>query len=139
MKGLALFLLFCCGLLFSACSSPTRYAANPDPALGNYGYSEVQEDSTRFQVTFAANYQTPTQTVDQYALYRCAELTVQRGFDYFIVLHSKNSTYLLGRRREPSTTKTIRMFLGESPKRNPNAYDAKTLLGVMGPSIERGD
>jgi hypothetical protein len=139
MKGLTLFLLCACTLLISACSSPTKYAANPDPALGHYGYSEAQEDSTRFQVTFAANYQTPTQTVEQYALYRCAELTVQRGYDYFIVLHTKNSTYLLGRRREPSTSKTIRMFMGESPKKNANAYDAKTLLGVMAPSIERGD
>ncbi len=139
MKRLSFFLTFSCGLLFSACSSPTKYAPNPDPALGHYGYSEVQVDSTRFEVTFAANYQTPSQTVEQYALYRCAELTAQRGYDYFVVTHTKNSTYLLGHRHEPSTTKTIRMFMGESPKRNSNAYDTKTLLGVMAPSIERGD
>jgi hypothetical protein len=73
------------GLLgLAACSAKTLYVADPEPGLGHYGYSELPLDSTRYEVTFTGDYDTPTQTVDQYALYRSAELTVDHGFDYFI-------------------------------------------------------
>src|SRR5437868_8333414 len=71
--------------LLVACSliGPSRYA--PYSELGQQGYRETAYDSTTYRVTFAGNSATEYDIVDRYALYRCAELTQQQGFDYFIV------------------------------------------------------
>lgn len=72
-------------LLTSACVTESTYR----PATGNgfdrSGYSDRQIENTRFQVSFSGNSYTSRDTVEKYLLYRAAELTVQRGFDYFIL------------------------------------------------------
>lgn len=69
-------------LLLGACASPTPYV----PADGGYGYKEQQLETNRYRVTFAGNPSTPRETVQNYLLYRSAELTVENGFDYFTVV-----------------------------------------------------
>jgi hypothetical protein len=76
-----LFLLLATLSLLAACASPTPY----QPADGGYGYSEQRLESNRFRVTFAGNSSTPRDSVQNYLLFRAAELTVQEGFDYFTV------------------------------------------------------
>ena len=49
------------------------------------GYSDVQYDANTFRVEFRGNGYTPRETVEAYLLYRCAELTVQAGYDYFVM------------------------------------------------------
>jgi hypothetical protein len=139
MKTFRVLFILSSVILLSSCSTPTKYGPNPKPALGYYGYSEVREDSITWEVTFAGNYQTPRQVVEQYALYRAAELTSAAGFDYFVVLRTKNMTELLGKRREPSSSLKIRMHAGARPMNNSNAYDAKEMLGTMSKSIERSN
>ena len=78
------------GLLFLA-SCATKYA----PATGSFwdghtGYSEIALDSTTWQVTFCGNNNTSDDIVNRYALYRSAELTDQRGFDYFVILNDND-------------------------------------------------
>ena len=66
-----------------ACSSaPTPYQA----ATNSFGYREQQLESNRYRVSFAGNSATAVNAVEDYALYRAAELTVAGGHDYFRVV-----------------------------------------------------
>lgn len=164
-------------VLVASCSlfGPSKYA--PYSNTLQQGYQETPLDSTTWRVTFSGNPGTSYDIVDRYALYRCAELTSQHGYDYFVVQseqaektidvsteHGVASRTVVDSSKHPVTgqeqnsytgrtrsgqyvtasqshavTKTIRMFLGQRPGDNPNAYDAKSMLSVMAPSIERGD
>jgi hypothetical protein len=66
-------------LALSGCASPTPY----QPSDGSFGFSEQQIEGNRYRVSFAGNSVTPRATVENYLLYRAAELTVQNGYDYF--------------------------------------------------------
>jgi len=68
--------------LIGACSIQTPY----QPSEGRYGYSEQQLEDDRYRVIFSGNPSTPRETVQNYLLYRSAELTLQNGFDYFTVV-----------------------------------------------------
>jgi len=163
------------GLLFLA-SCATKYA----PATGSFwgghtGYSEIPLDSTTYQVTFCGNNNTSDEVVNRYALYRSAELTDQRGFDYFIILNDNdvaditktvnhngqqqtqiehkvdpqtgrvvpvavtttNNTSTVTTQAAHTVTNTIRMFTGQRPADNPNAYEAKAMVTMMASSIQR--
>jgi hypothetical protein len=69
--------------VLSACVSPTPY--QPAPPRG-FGYSEERLDQNKFRVSFRGNAQTSRETVEDYLLYRAAELTLQNGFTHFIVV-----------------------------------------------------
>ena len=71
------------GLGLAACATETPY--QPIVERGGYGYSENQIESNRYRVSFRGNSLTERETVENYLLFRAAELTQQRGFDYFIV------------------------------------------------------
>ena len=146
MKIFQIFLIAFCAVALSSCV--TKYAQRgswPDM----YGYSDEPIDSTTYQVTFAGNSATSPVDVDRYALYRAAEVTVDKGFDYFVVLNTEddvskktfgmvNETQLTTTTyKEHTSTKTIRMFKGQRPADNSNAYDAKSMISVMGPTIAR--
>lgn len=68
--------------MLGACAMETPYQASE----GRYGYGEQQIEKNRYRVTFSGNPSTPRETVQNYLLYRAAELTVQSGFDYFTVV-----------------------------------------------------
>ncbi|HWA01634.1 MAG TPA: hypothetical protein VG841_15105, partial [Caulobacterales bacterium] len=67
----------------AACASAPAYvrAAGPNTA----GYSEQQIESNRFYVTYRAPGGADQQLVEDYALLRAADLTLQQGRDWFIV------------------------------------------------------
>lgn len=71
-------------LLTSACVTETTYRPATGQGFARSGYSDRQIEGDRFQVSFAGNSYTSRDTVERYLLYRAAELTVQRGYDYFI-------------------------------------------------------
>lgn len=85
-------------LLLSACVTETAY--RPATGVGNFrtGYSDQQVERDRFIVTFGGNSYTARDTVERYLLYRAAELTVQNGGDYFLLVDrqtdKKTSTYV---------------------------------------------
>ncbi|HEY3875004.1 MAG TPA: hypothetical protein VGM92_05980, partial [Candidatus Kapabacteria bacterium] len=175
MKSLRTLLLVSATLMLASCGA-TKYApANHSFWTGNQGYSEVPLDNATWQITFCGNDQTPDQTVNQYALYRAAELASQQGFDYFVVMNDNDLANVTsttnqnaqkqtdvehtvdpqtGRvvpvavtttNRSTTTTTTAahtvtistRMFHGQRPADNPQAYDAKSMVSLMGPSIQR--
>ncbi len=68
-------------LMLAGCGGPTLY----QPADPDFGYREQQIEQDRYRVTFAGNSLTDRDTVENYLLYRAAELTLEHGFDYFVV------------------------------------------------------
>ncbi|GGO98322.1 CC0125/CC1285 family lipoprotein [Stakelama pacifica] len=73
-------------LLTAGCATPTPY--RPAPGIGGIndnGYSDQQIESNRYRVMFSGNSLTSRETVERYLLYRAAELTLEKGYDYFIM------------------------------------------------------
>lgn len=68
-------------LALAACATATPY----QPARDGQGYSEQRLESNRYKILFAGNSITPRQTVENYLLYRSAEVTLQNGYDYFVI------------------------------------------------------
>jgi len=78
--------------MLAACAQPTPY----QPARDGYGYTEQQIEDNRYRVAFAGNDVTAPDTVQNYLLYRAAELTLDRGYDYFVVVDrqlDRSTTY----------------------------------------------
>lgn len=68
--------------VLAACATTTPY----QPARnGGYGYSETRIESNRYTLTFSGNSVTERDMVEASLLYRAAELTVQSGYDHFLV------------------------------------------------------
>ena len=77
-------LLLFCSVMLSSCAM--KYGAKSDSFFGLYGYSEMQLDTASWMVMFDGDETLDRQVVERYALYRCAELTVEKGFDHFVVI-----------------------------------------------------
>ncbi len=68
--------------LLTACATATPY----QPAANDrYGFDEQRIETNRMRIAFRGNTLTERETVETYLLYRAAELTLQNGYDYFIV------------------------------------------------------
>jgi hypothetical protein len=81
--GLAL-LLQSCGSTYA----PTgQYGGIPH---GGYGETRVSVD--KFLVYFSGNAYNSDAEIKRYLLYRCAELTLNQGYDYFVVLSTTTSS-----------------------------------------------
>jgi len=70
-------------LILSGCETATPYQPLARPGSSAGGYSDQQIEPNRFRVTFSGNSMTSRETVETYLLYRAAQLTVERGFDWF--------------------------------------------------------
>lgn len=84
MKRLAapVSVLACLAVLLGACAAPTPYR----PALKGEGFSDRPIEDGRFRISFAGNETTPRATVEDYMLYRAAEVTLANGKDHFVVV-----------------------------------------------------
>lgn len=71
--------------LLAACATQTPYQASPGGESG-YGFTEQAIESNRVRITFRGNTLTDRETVETYLLYRAAETTLERGYDYFTVV-----------------------------------------------------
>ena len=71
--------------LLAACVTPTPYRPAMGQGFNRTGFSDQQIEADRFAVTFAGNSYTSRETVERYLLFRAAELTVDRGYDYFVL------------------------------------------------------
>ena len=80
--------------IVAACASATPYQPTPDG--GRWGYQESQIENNRYRVSFQGNSLTDRETVETYLLYRAAEITLEYGYDHFIVVKDdteKSTTY----------------------------------------------
>lgn len=145
-----------------ACSStPTPY----QPAAGGgTGYVEQQIETDRWRVSFTGNDATALDTVQNYVLYRAAELTVAQGFDSFTVVSRSTesqgnvaspqigvgvgggsggsgvgiglSTLLGGSSDRYTVFMDVVMAKGAAPS-GADAYDARQVLSNLGPTVVR--
>ena len=73
-------------LMLSACTTATPYQPLQRGAKVSGGYSEQRIEANRFRVTFSGNSLTSRERVENYLLYRAAELTTQAGYDGFTMV-----------------------------------------------------
>ncbi|MFW2852436.1 CC0125/CC1285 family lipoprotein [Sphingomonas sp. TX0543] len=73
-------------LLVSGCATETTYRPATGKGFYRTGYSDRQIEANRWLVTFAGNTVTDRDTVERYLLFRAAELTLQNGYDYFVMV-----------------------------------------------------
>jgi len=71
--------------LLAACATQTPYQPAAGTGSNAYGFQEQRIEENRVRITFRGNTLTNRETVENYLLYRAAEVTVQSGRDYFIV------------------------------------------------------
>lgn len=71
----------------TAPSAPTAY----QPATDGYGYTETKTDDGIFEVSFQGNEATPYPVVENYLLYRAAELAEAEGKERFAVLRPSDT------------------------------------------------
>lgn len=50
------------------------------------GYDETQLQEDIFKVTFRGNKYTSNQRIENFGLLRCAEVTLENGYNYFIII-----------------------------------------------------
>ena len=149
----------CIALTLTACATP----------YGKYGllggFTDSRIDENTFSISVDTNGFTNQQTTSMHAMYRAAELTVENGYDYFVIANdSKNptgmtmnmpgssytsinsfgntatarTTYTPGASIPmvfPNSTLAIKSFKGNKPTDAPNAYDARSVMTYLGPQI----
>lgn len=84
IRGLALAAAASIAVLgLSACGT---YGPTPYQSIANgQGYSETPIEAGRYRIAFKGNSLTERETVENYLLFRAAELTLQQGFDTFTI------------------------------------------------------
>ncbi|MBR0551702.1 hypothetical protein J7S20_04195 [Sphingomonadaceae bacterium LXI357] len=167
-------------LLTAGCATPTPYRPATGYGFNQTGYADQQIEANRYQVSFSGNSVTSRETVERYLLYRAAELTLQQGYDYFILSNrdteKQSRTYAsadpwggpygywhpywryyspawgwgawgpygdpFGRDIDVRTVDKyqamaeIVMGKGPKPKDNLRAFDARSVVDHLGPTIE---
>lgn len=94
------------GLALAGCATSTT-PYQPASQGGGYGFSEQRIEENKYRVTFRGNASTTREQVENSLLYRAAELTLQLGFDHFILLESDTDA-----KRSYSTSSTGPAFYG---------------------------
>jgi len=165
MRRTATAIFVVASLALAACAvPPTPY--QPRIESGSYGYSEEQIDAETWRVLFAGNRTTDRWQVENYVLYRSAEIAAEAEAEGFVVLkeevekdvayygvtHHRYGGFYIGRvypyrsylgvgttNLTPRKTYTghlrIRLFHQQAPEGLGPAYDARTLLEILGPKV----
>jgi hypothetical protein len=97
--------------LLSACAAIYK----PAPFWGAGGYSSTDIDASTVQVNYLTGRTADAGTARDYALYRCAEIALERGFDGFVVLKGGAFSTSGPYGTTTSSTFTMRMFKGAAP------------------------
>ncbi len=162
LKAAALF--FVAGLALAACTTATPYqAANKK----GEGFSEFQLEQNKYRIVFSGNTQTSITTVENYLLYRAAEVTLDKGGNYFIVSDEEVNTMRIFRtsgttfggsrfgfrrgfgggfasttattreRQEFTVSAIITIHKGKKPSDVPEAFEARQVIAGLGSTIIR--
>ncbi len=100
--------------LLTACATATPY----QPAVSDrYGFEDQRIENNRMRITFRGNSVTDRETVETYLLYRAAELTLQNGYDYFIVANRDTEEHSRFQATGPSRSRFAFDYWYFSPRR----------------------
>ena len=134
--------------LAAGCATQSPYQARSEDS--RYGYAELMVQPNRVRISYNGDTLTPRETVETYLLYRAAETTLQRGFDYFVITaHDAGETTrydaIGGRPRLGGVTihevsshtamAEIVMFMGAEPPPVANVYDARAVQQTLSERI----
>lgn len=72
-------------VVLTACATSTPYQEASKPGAFD-GFSQTMIENDRARVSFGGNSVTERETVENYLIYRAAELAVERGFESFTLL-----------------------------------------------------
>lgn len=72
-------------MTLGACATATPYQAAPPDKPRADGFAERQIEPDRIRVTFRGNLATTREAVETAMLYRAAEVTVEKGYDWFVL------------------------------------------------------
>lgn len=144
-----LIIIFVSLIVLSGCIS-TPYQKLAD--LG--GYTDRQLDNNTYRIEFKGNGYTRLETVDIYLLYRCAELTIEKGYDYFVIVTKDNigsTSYSTTSTINPNggvstsnrsftrytATAIIKAYIGKKHDNEATAFDAREIMNNLQPEIVR--
>ena len=82
MKAMRHLVLAASAAVLAACATTTPYQPASKPG-GFDGYSQTMLDNNTARISFGGNSLTDRDTVENYLIYRAAEMAVERGFDTF--------------------------------------------------------
>lgn len=149
-------------LALAACATATPY----QPLSDGKGYAEQKLESNRYRVRFTGSGKTPRETVENYLMYRAAELTLQNGYGHFLVAARDSEappprnantggvsigfgsggysgigiglgTVIGGGDETRLAQMDVLMFAGPKPANQPAAFDAREVLNNLGAVIQR--
>jgi hypothetical protein len=130
-------------MALSAACWLTSCATSYQPLSFTGGYSDQRLDNNTAQVSFRGNAYTAPETVHSYLLRRCAEVTLQNGYNYFVLIDAEEpnegNTNIYGAKvnNKFRDTTTIKMFKGNKPDADVHAYDAGSVLQSI--PVENGE
>lgn len=101
---------------------PTPYQSFD--SIGGYQDRQIQDNT--FKVIFIGNVYTLSETVENYALYRSSEITLQHEYNYFIVLESKNNF------GDPMPTLPTSSYSPPQQSRQPQQFNVTTVDSQTG-------
>jgi hypothetical protein len=104
-------------------------AYQPDGVSG--GYADQRLNDNTAQVSFRGNRFISPETLHSYLLRRCADVTLQNGYNYFVLVAPiESSANVAGARVDDlfSASTTIKMIKGNEPASEANAYDAAAVI-----------
>ena len=81
-----------CICILISCTTISPY--HPSDKVGDTGYSETKFDDTHFRVSFDGNSSTTRHEVEDYLLFRSAEITLDNGYDYFVVSEQDTEVHI---------------------------------------------
>ena len=119
LRALTLAPLLAALLVVAACSTPYQKMS----VIGAGGYVDVQVDSGAFIVRFEGNSYTEREEVEAYLLRRCADIAVEQGGDYFVIIDRQYD--------RPSATAVIRVCKGTPPADEYRAFDAADVIAHL--------
>ena len=125
------------------------------------GYKEQKLDEDTYLVSFYGNGHTPRGVVLKYFLYRCAELTLDRGYAYFELYAPERSrtswdagpfVKVAGHAAPPVVTYTpgvqvttwsasgiVRMYRQDILAPSPTLFSAREVVGALGSDVHSGN
>jgi hypothetical protein len=118
--------------LLSSCAT----AYQPDGVSG--GYSDQRMNGDTVQVSFRGNLFSTPEALHTYLLRRCADVTLQNGYNYFVLVSNEppneQKADVFGGKMDSAT---IKMFKGDLPASAVHAYDAAAV--VRSTPVELGE
>jgi len=118
--------------LLASCATPYQ----PDGLAG--GYTDQRLDDNTAQVLFRGNRFNEPEKLHSYLLRRCAEITQQDGYNYFVLVGNGGANGIFESKDNYTYTAstTIKMFKNK-PESNVNAYDAAAVKRSV--PVEEGE